>query len=228
MSFIPHLALLANGGGGMPAPFHPMLVNFTAALIPVSFAFDLLAAWLRKEQFSTVGWWTLLAAAVVTPFTALAGWLWMRSMDHADHGQMAAHQWLGISLATVVIAMAAWRGWLQRRGAKPGWPYAAAAVLVFGALVYQGELGASMSFGRGIVLSSGEGGERGEAGGGAHDHEAQPTERPARNQPHGHENGDHGSRLETQPASTQPQDHGHGEHGHGDATEWRDHIDLKE
>ena len=131
MSLLSHLALLANGGGGLPAPFHPMLVNFTAALIPVSFVFDLLAVWLGKEQLRAVGWWTLLAAAVVTPFTALAGWLWMRSMDHAGHGQMAAHQWLGISLAIVVIALAAWRAWLQRRGAKPGWPYAAAALLMF-------------------------------------------------------------------------------------------------
>ena len=207
MNFLPQFALLANGGGGMPAPFHPMLVNFTAALIPVSFAFDALGAWLGKEQLRTVGWWTLLAAAVVTPFTALAGWLWMRSMDHAGHGQMAAHQWLGISLVVVVIALAAWRGWLQRRAAKPGWPYAAAAVLVFGALVYQGELGASMSFGRGIVVSSGEDGE--------HDHGA--AEAP-----------DHGGPAASQPPQTRPQDDAHRGHEHGSVNEWRDHIDVKE
>lgn len=55
MTFLPHLALLANGGDGMPAPFHPVLVNFTAALIPVSFAFDFLAAWLGKESTAPRG-----------------------------------------------------------------------------------------------------------------------------------------------------------------------------
>ena len=44
----------------------------------------------------------------------------------------------------------------KRRGARPDGLYFATAVVVFGALVYQGELGASMSFGRGVVLSSSE------------------------------------------------------------------------
>ena len=201
MALVPDLALLANGDGAMSAPFHPMLVNFTAALVPVSFCFDLFGVLLRKEQLRAVGWWTLLSAAGVTPFTALAGWLWMRSMDHADHGLMTVHQWLGISLAIVIVALAAWRGWLQWRAAKPGWEYAAAALIIFSGLVYQGELGASMSFGRGIVVSSG--------------------------QDHGHEESDdthdNGSPPTERPAQTQPQDHEHGK-----AAQWRDHIDLKE
>ena len=205
MSVLASFALLANGGGGggVPAPYHPMLVNFTAALIPVSFAFDALGAWLGKEQFRAAGWWTLLGAAIATPFTALAGWLWMRSMDHPDHWQMTAHLWIGISLAIGLIALAAWRGRMHRRGAKPRWGYAAAAVLVFGALFVQGEMGASMSFGRGVLILTGEGE--------SHDHGAQPTAEPAPDRP-----------------QTRPRDEGRGGHEHGGGDGWRDHIDVKE
>ena len=206
MSSLADYALLANGGGGIAAPFHPMLVNFTAALVPVSFLFDLMGLWLGKEQLRAVGWWTLLSAAALTPFTALAGWMWMRSMDHAQHGAMGTHQWLGISLAVAIVALAAWRGWLHWHVATPRWLYAAAAVIVLGALVYQGELGASMSFGRGIVLSSG-------ADGG---HEHGGAETPGHGDP------------SAQQAEKATQNHGHGEHGHGDAAEWRDHLDVKE
>lgn len=207
MSFLHHFGLLGNAGGGISAPFHPMLVNFTVALIPVSFLFDLLGAWLAKEQFRSVGWWTLLAAAVVTPFTALAGWLWMRSMDHVEHGQMAVHQWLGISLAIVIVALAAWRGWLQWRGSELGWLYAVSAAIAFGALIYQGELGASMSFGRGIVVSSDSDSGHEQGPGDAHDHKTRPKEPPAQ---------------------TRPQTHRHGDHEHGNAAQSRDPIAMRD
>lgn len=133
-------------------PFHPIFVNFTAALIPTSLLFDLLGAWRRNDALRAAGWYTLLVAAIVTPITAAAGWLWLQSMD-MGHDQMRIHKWLGTAAAALVVLFAVWRGWTHHRGRKPGWPYALAGLLILGALLFQADLGASMSFDRGIFIT---------------------------------------------------------------------------
>jgi uncharacterized membrane protein len=137
--------------------FHPVLVNFTAGLIPTSFAFDALGAIVKKDSLGIAAWWTLLAAATVTPLTVAAGWWWLLGDPeaHTGHWQMLYHQWLGTSAAVLLIGLALWRGRLYRRGARPGWAYAIAALLFFAALFVQGDLGASMSFGEGLVIEHG-------------------------------------------------------------------------
>jgi uncharacterized membrane protein len=86
----------AEQSGGLdllrPVPLHPILVNFTAALLPVSLLSDLLGRLLKRDTLLHAGWWTLLFAAAVTPLTALAGWLWLRDMPEMDHGEMALHK----------------------------------------------------------------------------------------------------------------------------------------
>jgi uncharacterized membrane protein len=133
-------------------PLHPLFVNFTAALIPVSFVFDLLGAWLRKDVLRAVGWWTLACAAFATPFTVLFGWLWFRSMGDADQWQMPIHQWLGTAAGVVVLLVAAWRGWMYRTGRHPNWMYGVVGCALLAALVFQADLGASMSFGSGVFI----------------------------------------------------------------------------
>lgn len=177
-------------------PLHPVLVNFTAALIPTSFVFDVLGRATRKESLRTAAWWTLLFAAVVTPFTAIAGWLWLRSMADMDHPQMAIHRWLGTGLAVTVVPFALWRGWLYRRGTAPGWRYLLSAVVVLAALVYQGDLGGTMSFGGG--------------GGGAAESRA----------PH-----DHAS-LTTSPADSNDHSKSEGSGSQALRPGWNDHIDV--
>ena len=150
--------VLAHGGasaGGFP-PLHPIFVNFTAALIPVSLGLDLAARLSRRAGLREAGWWTLLIAACITPFTVLLGWLWMRSMADMDHWQMSYHKWLGTALGAAFILQVVWRGRLHARGLWPGFAYFAVATLLFFGLLAQGDLGGSMSFGRGIVIA-GEG-----------------------------------------------------------------------
>src|SRR4051794_32627659 len=87
---------------------HPILVHFTAALVPVSFTADLLAKAVRRRSLADAAWWTLLAAAVVTPLTAATGW-WLRlSMARSPTGQdplMVVHQWLGTFLVVPFLAL---------------------------------------------------------------------------------------------------------------------------
>jgi uncharacterized membrane protein len=148
--------LLAHGEGGtwLPlemTPIHPILVNFTAALVPVSFAAEVLGRILKKPSLTGTAWWTLLAAAMVTPLTAAAGWYWKNQMDMDGTGgrQMAIHQWLGITLALLFIVIAAWRGRMFKRNRTPGYGYLSVLAVLVGLLTLQGHLGGVMSFGSG-------------------------------------------------------------------------------
>lgn len=139
---------------GLPLPpfswenIHPILVNFTAALVPVSVLSDLLGGLLRRESLRHAAWWTMLYAAALTPFTALAGWFWKRSIEAALSPELiAVHQWLGIWLACALPVLAIWRWRFHRRGARPGLVYFLIAALTLLALVYQGHVGGSMAFG---------------------------------------------------------------------------------
>jgi len=83
-----------------PEHIHPILVNFTAALVPASFGSDVLGKIVRKPSLHAAGFWMLIYAAAITPFTAIAGYIWKRSVASAlSPVQIAVHQWLGISLA---------------------------------------------------------------------------------------------------------------------------------
>ena len=161
---LPLAALLlpiAHAGGGAggghpfwenffaPPPLHPILVNFTAALVPVSFLCDVLGRWLKRESLLAAGWWTLLFGAVATPLTALSGWLWLRDMGDVEHGEMVIHKWLGTALALLFVVLAYWRWRFHRSAFRPSGAYLTVVGLLVAALVVQGHLGGMMSFGAG-------------------------------------------------------------------------------
>lgn len=164
------LALASTGHGSgvwqlflQVPPLHPILVNLTAGLIPAAMGFDLLGRWLRRESLASAGFWTTIMAAAVTPFTALAGWLWLGDMG--GHGQvMTIHKWLGTVFAVLMLGLGGWR-WYERRremrpDSRPGprTPYLSVTALLVLTLVAQGHIGGMMSFGPigGQPHSSGE------------------------------------------------------------------------
>jgi uncharacterized membrane protein len=124
---------------------HPILVNFTAALLPISVLSDILGRALAKPTLRDTGWWTLFFAAVITPFTAVAGWFFWMKDDNGVAG-MEIHKWLGTSLAVVVIGLAVWRGRFFRSDRWPSLIYLLVALAIVGALVYQGHLGGKQTF----------------------------------------------------------------------------------
>ena len=125
---------------------HPVLVNFTAALIPVSVFSDVAARVFRSTSLRIVGFWTLLFAAVITPFTAAAGWLFWMPDDNGDP-HMTIHKWLGTTAAVLLIGVFAWRATLQSKGRMPSWPYLVVGLIIVAAVIYQGHLGGDKSFG---------------------------------------------------------------------------------
>jgi uncharacterized membrane protein len=128
---------------------HPILVNFTAALVPASIASDLLGKFVWRDSLSRAAWWMLLYATLITPFTVLFGWLWKGSLEDAAMVKetIFVHQWLGTALAASFILLASWRGTLYVRGKSPNLLYFLLALLVMLLLGYQGHLGGSMVFG---------------------------------------------------------------------------------
>jgi uncharacterized membrane protein len=125
---------------------HPILVNFTAALIPVSVGADIFARILKKDSLRATAWWTLVIVACITPFTAVAGWLfWMK--DDIGVTGMTIHKWLGTALAFIVVGLMLWRWWAYQKDRWPSMIYLCAGIVVVGAIVYQGHLGGHQSFG---------------------------------------------------------------------------------
>lgn len=124
---------------------HPILVNFTAALIPVSVAADFVARWRVHEELRITAWWTMLLAAIVTPFTAVAGWLFWMSDDNGV-AIMTVHKWLGTTLAVLILGLFAWRWTFRRRRQPVSLAYLTVAVLFVAALVIQGSLGGYQVF----------------------------------------------------------------------------------
>jgi uncharacterized membrane protein len=142
--------------GAFDLPLHPILVNFTAALVPVSVASDWAGRLFRRPALGTVGFWTILYAALITPATAFAGWWWMRSMGDMDHWQMPIHMWMGFGFAGALPLLALWRGRRHRRGAPASGGYLLVAAGLVLALAAQGHLGGMMSFGNEEAAPAGE------------------------------------------------------------------------
>jgi uncharacterized membrane protein/plastocyanin len=132
-----------------PQEFHPILVNFTAALLPLAFLSDLLGLWSKRASLHNAAAWMVLYAAIITPFTAAAGWWWKtKSAGALPPSIIAVHEWLGTSLAVIFILLAIWRWRPQHRNTAPGNVYLVITAIVVLALIYQGSLGGLMVFGR--------------------------------------------------------------------------------
>ena len=125
---------------------HPILVNFTAALIPVSVGCDLFARVFGKQTLRDTGWWTMCFAAVVTPFTVLSGWLFWTTYDDGIRG-MTIHKWLGTALAIFLVCLVLWRWRFFKSNSWPSVLYLLVALVAVGAVAYQGHLGGDQSFG---------------------------------------------------------------------------------
>src|SRR5947209_8120656 len=82
-----------------PQELHPILVNFTAALLPLALLSDLLGLWLKRSSLHAAASWMVLYAAIITPLTGLAGWWWKsQSAGTLPPDLITVHQWLGMSL----------------------------------------------------------------------------------------------------------------------------------
>jgi uncharacterized membrane protein len=131
-----------------PDHIHPILVNFTSALVPASVVSDAAGRILRKPALHAAAWWMLIYATALTPLTALAGLWWKQKLrDTLPADQVAEHMWIGIGLTVAFIVLLLWRRASYRKSEAPGLAYFAFAILIIAALLIQGALGGNMVFG---------------------------------------------------------------------------------
>jgi uncharacterized membrane protein/plastocyanin len=131
-----------------PQQIHPILVNFTAALLPLALLSDLLGRIFRRQSLHDAAWWMVLYAAAITPLTVAAGWWWKHEVGpDLPTKLITIHQWLGTAAAVAFVVLGLWRWSIYKQRVQPSFAYLACAFLAVLALIYQGSLGGTMVFG---------------------------------------------------------------------------------
>lgn len=177
--------LLTAGANGLPyvLPIHPNLVHLTLGLFIVAIAFDIVASFyvLEKPLFKflaipvnraglyDVGWFNMVAAAVITFFTVAAGFYEMLLADPPQdivspwglsaRDTMVWHGVGGVILLGLIVAMTVWRGlqrylWREDRGQQVAWNYLFAGLLIFALMFAHGTLGAHLGGDFGVHVTA--------------------------------------------------------------------------
>lgn len=173
------------GANGLPyaLPIHPNLVHLTLGLFIVAIAFDIvgvlfplekpifkfLAIPATRSNFFDVGWYNMLAAAVITFFTVGAGFYEVMLADPAADiksawGLQAMETILwhgvgGVLLLLLIVAMTVWRGfqrflWRKDRAQQVQWLYLVAGLGIFALMFVHGTLGAQLAAEFGVHISA--------------------------------------------------------------------------
>lgn len=132
-----------------PHEIHPILVNFTAALLPIALLSDVLGRMFRRQSLHDAAVWMMLYEAAITPLTVAAGWWWRSASAGALPARLIlVHEWLGTAAAGLFIVLATWRWKMHKRAGVPSNAYLALTCVAMLALIYQGSIGGRMLFGR--------------------------------------------------------------------------------
>ncbi len=173
------------GPNGLPyaLPIHPNLVHFTIGLFVIAIAFDIAGALYPVEKrvfrflalpvtragFHDVGWYNLLACAIVSFFTVGAGFYEMllaeplpgvtSTIGLQSMQTMLIHGVGGVLILLVIVAMTVWRGyqrfvWRKDMGRQVQWLYLLAGLALFLVIGLHGTLGAELAGEFGVHITA--------------------------------------------------------------------------
>jgi uncharacterized membrane protein len=173
------------GPNGLPyaLPIHPNLVHFTIGLFVIAIAFDIAGALYPVEKrvfrflalpvtragFHDVGWYNLLACAIVSFFTVAAGFYEMllaeplpgvtSSIGLQSMDTMLLHGVGGVVILLVIVAMTVWRGyqrfrWRKDMGRQVQWLYLLVGLGLFLLIGLHGTLGAELAAEFGVHITA--------------------------------------------------------------------------
>lgn len=180
---MPLLGAIAGNGLPYSVPIHPNLVHLTLGLFIMAIAFDIVAALypLEKPIFKflaipvtssglyDVGWYNLVAAAIVTFFTVAAGFyeilLAEAPLDKLSPWGLDAmttmiwHGVGGVVLLALIVAMTIWRAlqrfvWREDRARQVQWSYLLAGLGIFALMFLHGTLGAHLGADFGVHVTA--------------------------------------------------------------------------
>jgi uncharacterized membrane protein len=163
------------GANGLPyvIPIHPNLVHLTLGLFIAAIAFDIvgvlfpvekavfkyLAIPVTRSGLFDVGWYNVLAAAVITFFTVATGFYEILLAEPLTNvksawGLQAMETMLwhgvgGVLLLALIVGMTVWRGfqrylWRKDMARQVQWSYVAAGLAIFLLMFLQGTLGSHL------------------------------------------------------------------------------------
>jgi uncharacterized membrane protein len=164
-------------------PIHPTLVHFTIGLFVIAIAFDIagalyplekrvfrfLALPITRAGFHDVGWYNLLACAVVSFFTVAAGFFEMllavpipgvtSTIGLQSMETMLLHGVGGVAILLAIIAMTVWRGyqrflWRRDMGRQVQWLYLLVGLGLFLVIGLHGTLGAELAGEFGVHITA--------------------------------------------------------------------------
>jgi uncharacterized membrane protein len=164
-------------------PIHPNLVHFTIGLFVIAIAFDIagalypiekrvfrfLALPITRAGFHDVGWYNLLACAIVSFFTVAAGFFEMllavpvpgvtSTIGLKSMETMLWHGVGGVAILLAIIAMTVWRGyqrflWRKDLGRQVQWLYLLVGLGLFLVIGLHGTLGAELAAEFGVHITA--------------------------------------------------------------------------
>ena len=173
------------GLNGLPyvVPIHPNLVHLTLGLFIVAIAFDIVGVFFPLEKpvfkflaipatrsnFFDVGWYNMLASAVITFFTVGFGFyeILLASPDSNAKSAwglqametMIWHGVGGVLLLALIVGMTIWRGfqrflWRKDMARQVDWGYLAAGLGIFAIMFVHGTLGAQLASEFGVHITA--------------------------------------------------------------------------
>ena len=173
------------GINGLPyaIPIHPNLVHLTLGLFIVAIAFDIVGVLFPLEKpifkflaipairanFFDVGWYNMLAAAIITFFTVAAGFYEMMLAQppvdiQSAWGLQAMETMLwhgvgGVVLLFFIVLMTVWRGfqrfaWRKDRAQQVQISYLLVGLGIFALMFVHGTLGAQLAAEFGVHISA--------------------------------------------------------------------------
>jgi uncharacterized membrane protein len=173
------------GLNGLPyvVPIHPNLVHLTLGLFIVAIAFDIVGVFFPLEKsvfkflaipatrsnFFDVGWYNMMASAVITFFTVGFGFyeILLASPDSNAKSAwglqametMIWHGVGGVLLLALIVGMTIWRGfqrflWRKDMARQVDWGYLAAGLAIFGIMFVHGTLGAQLASEFGVHITA--------------------------------------------------------------------------
>ncbi len=165
---------LGANGLPYPIPIHPNLVHFTLGLFIIAITFDfvgvffplekpifkLLAIRAARSNFFDVGWYNMLASAIITFFTVAAGFYEIMLAEPIPGVKsawglqgmetMLWHGVGGVFLLGLIIGMTVWRGfqrymWRNDEARQVQWSYLLTGVFILFLMFLHGTLGAQLA-----------------------------------------------------------------------------------
>jgi uncharacterized membrane protein len=177
---------MSLGANGLPypIPIHPNLVHLTLGLFIIGIAFDLvgvlfpfekpifkyLAIPATRSNFFDVGWYNMLASAIVTFFTVAAGFYEIMLADPPTEIEsawgldametMLWHGVGGVILLAAIAGMTVWRGfqrylWRSDTSQQVQWSYLLVGLVIMFLMYLHGTLGAQLAAEFGVHNTAG-------------------------------------------------------------------------